>query len=175
MGVAVVVVAVLLLVLKMGDRSGGEDDGTGGGGEEMAMERRVRGARCRFCGESGTRGGSEEMVVRLPAFGVSEIDGACRLALLQSLLLPLLFQLRSGGGGNVYVYGDVLDEPGEVMALVTTEEIESSSMDSWEGCWASFKELMKANGDSRSVGSEPERLRCAAMDDDGAFACQHAW
>lgn len=73
----------------------------------------------------------------------------------------------------MYAYGDVLDEPGEVMALVAIEEIESSSMDSWEKCWASFKELMKANGDSRSVGSEPERLRCAAIDD-GVFACQHA-
>lgn len=72
----------------------------------------------------------------------------------------------------MYVYGDVLDEPGEVMALVTTEVV-SSSIDSSEGCWASFKELTKANGDSRSVGSEPERLRCAAIDD-VAFACQFA-
>lgn len=87
-----VVAGFLLLVLKTGDRSGDEDDGAGGGGEEMAMESRVRGARCRFCGESGARGGREQVVVMLLAFGVSEIDGALRLALLLSLLLPLLFQ-----------------------------------------------------------------------------------
>lgn len=72
----------------MGDRSGDEDDGAGGEGEEMAMERRVRGVRCRFCGESGASGENEEMVVWLPAFGVSELDGASRLAsMMQRVVL----------------------------------------------------------------------------------------
>jgi len=136
------VVAFLLLGLKTGDRSEDGDDGAGGEGEEMAMESCVRGVRCRFCGERGANGGRKEMVVVwLPAFGVSELDGALRLVLLVlRLVLPLLLSLllllksRSGGGGNVYAYGDVLDEPGEVMALVTTDEMSSSSMDSSEGC-----------------------------------------